>query len=131
MSWKKHFLSLLKSSKQILYILRSFCHRYTSKSQIYLRSILVNYIIKPKIKYGIELFYDVDKACVQIWGLLNRYMANIVLQKYTRDSDSAYLKLATLEERCNSSKQKRYTMPQKYAATKYQLRYSSKNYDRQ
>ena len=50
MSWKKHFLSLLKSSKQILYILRSFCHRYTSKSHIYLRSILVNYIIKPKIK---------------------------------------------------------------------------------
>ena len=53
--------------------------------------------------YAIELFYITDKSCSNIWELLNRYMANIILQRYATNKESHYLKLPTLEDSCNKA----------------------------
>ena len=103
MNWKYHFLQLLKNTKKIIFILRSFCYKYTKKSHIYLRTILYNYLIKPKMCYAIELFYDTNSYCEKIWHMLNKYVANLILQKYAHKSDTEYLNLSSLYYECNKS----------------------------
>ena len=56
MSWKNHFITLLKSTRRILYYSRSFSARYINKSQIHIRYKLFSYILRPKMCYGIEIF---------------------------------------------------------------------------